>query len=146
MCVLSVCVLSVCVCSVSVCVCAQLVCVCVCSVSVCACSVPSDSLRPHGLQLTRLLCLWDLLGKNTGVACHSFLGIFLTQGSNPCLLCLLHWQVDSLLLAPPGETQFGVPLPPCSWVGKITWGRKWQHIPVFLLEKFHGQRRTWWAL
>ena len=24
------------------------------------------------------------------------LGIFLTQGSNPCLLSLLHWQVDSL--------------------------------------------------
>ena len=25
-------------------------------------------------------------------------GIFLTQGSNPCLLCPLHWQVDSLPL------------------------------------------------
>ena len=25
-------------------------------------------------------------------------GIFLTQGLNPCLLCLLHWQVDSLPL------------------------------------------------
>ena len=25
-------------------------------------------------------------------------GVFLTQGSNPCLLCLLHWQVDSLPL------------------------------------------------
>ena len=29
-------------------------------------------------------------------------GIFPTQGSNPCLLCLLHWQGDSLPLAPPG--------------------------------------------
>ena len=28
-------------------------------------------------------------------------GIFLTQGLNPCLLYLLHWQVDSLPLAPP---------------------------------------------
>ena len=36
-------------------------------------------------------------GKNTGVGCHFLLQrIFLTQGSNPCLLCLLHWQVDSL--------------------------------------------------
>ena len=36
-------------------------------------------------------------GKNTGVGCHFLLqGIFLTQGLNPCLLCLLHWQVDSL--------------------------------------------------
>ena len=25
-----------------------------------------------------------------------FQGIFLTQGLSPCLLCLLHWQVDSL--------------------------------------------------
>ena len=29
-------------------------------------------------------------------------GIFQTQGSNPCLLCLLHWQAGSLPLAPPG--------------------------------------------
>ena len=27
--------------------------------------------------------------------------IFLTQGSNPCLLCLLHWQSGPLLLVPP---------------------------------------------
>ena len=27
------------------------------------------------------------------------LGIIPTQGSNPCLLCLLHWQVDSLPLS-----------------------------------------------
>ena len=37
----------------------------------------------------------DSPGKNTGVSCHFLLqGIFSTQGSN---LCLLHWQVDSLL-------------------------------------------------
>ena len=31
-------------------------------------------------------------GKNTGAGCHLLLqGIFLTQGSNPHLLCLLHW-------------------------------------------------------
>ena len=30
-------------------------------------------------------------------------GIFPTQGSNPRLLCLLHWQVGSLPLVPPGE-------------------------------------------
>ena len=27
-----------------------------------------------------------------------------------------------------------------SWVGKISWRRKWQPIPVFLLGEFHGQR------
>ena len=26
------------------------------------------------------------------------------------------------------------------WVRKVPWGRKWQHTPVFLLGKFHGQR------
>ena len=31
----------------------------------------------------------DSPGRNTGVGCHALL---LTQGSNPCLLCLLHWQ------------------------------------------------------
>ena len=40
--------------------------------------------------------LWDFPGKNTGVGCYFLLqGIFLTQGSNPCLLWLLHWQADS---------------------------------------------------
>ena len=42
--------------------------------------------------------------RNTGVGCHTLLQrIFLTQGSSRCLLCLLHWQVDSLPLAPPGR-------------------------------------------
>ena len=61
------------------------------------CSVVSNSLWPHGLLPTRLLCPWNFPGKNTGVGCHFLLqGIFLTQGSNPHLLCLLHWQVDIL--------------------------------------------------
>ena len=48
---------------------------------------------------TRLLCPRDSPGKNTGVSCHFLLrGLFLTQGSNPCLLYLLHWQMDSLPL------------------------------------------------
>ena len=39
-------------------------CMCVC---VCAQSLShSDSLQPHGLQPTRLLCPWDFPGKNTG--------------------------------------------------------------------------------
>ena len=36
-------------------------------------SVMSDSLRPHGLQPTRLLCPWDFPGKSTGVGCHCLL-------------------------------------------------------------------------
>ena len=42
-----------------------------------------DSLRPHGLWPTRILCPRDSPGKNTGVDCHALLrGIFLIQGSN----------------------------------------------------------------
>ena len=33
----------------------------------------SDSVRPHRRQPTRLLCLWDSPGKNTGVGCHVLL-------------------------------------------------------------------------
>ena len=63
-------------------------------------SVVSNSLQPHGLYPTRLLCPSDFPGKNTGVGCHFFLqGIFPTQESNPCLLCLLHWHVGSLPLS-----------------------------------------------
>ena len=41
----------------------------------------SDSSRPHGLQLTRLLRPWDFPGKSTGVGCH----------------CLLHkWALESI--------------------------------------------------
>ena len=56
-------------------------------------SVVSDSLGPRGLEPARLLCPWDSPGNNnTGAGCHFLLrGIFLTQGSN---LCLLHQQVD----------------------------------------------------
>ena len=56
------------------------------------CSLPGSSLHE------------DAPGKNTGVGCHALLhGIFSTQGSNLHLLCLLHWQVGSLPLAPPGK-------------------------------------------
>ena len=58
------------------------------------CSPPGSSVHgvfpPHGGKN----------GKNTGVGYHCLLqGIFPTQGLNPCLLCLLHWQTDSLLLS-----------------------------------------------
>ena len=43
-------------------------------------------------------------GKNTGVSGHALLqGIFLTQGLNLRLLCLLHQQAGSLPLVPPGK-------------------------------------------
>ena len=54
----------------SVCAC---VCVCVCVYVYVSCSVVAGSLQPHGLQFTRLLCLWNSPGKNIGVGCHSLL-------------------------------------------------------------------------
>ena len=64
----------------------------------------SDFLPPNGLQPAKLLCPRDSPGKSTGVGCHALLqGIFLIQGLNPSLLHLLHWQVGSLLLVPPGK-------------------------------------------
>ena len=51
---------------------------------------------------TCVLCPWNFPGMNTGVGYHFFLqGIFPTEGSNPHLLHLLHWQAGSLPLAPP---------------------------------------------
>ena len=54
------------------------------------CSPPGSSV--HGILQARIL-EW--------VAMPSSRGVFLTQGSNPCLLCLLHWLADSLPSEPP---------------------------------------------
>ena len=56
------------------------------------CSLPGSSV--HG----------DSPGKNTGAGRQAlFQGIFPTQGRNPDLLHLLHWQAGSLPLAPHGK-------------------------------------------
>ena len=73
----------------------------------------------------RLLCPWHSPGKNTGGSCHDLLQwIFLTQGLNPSLLCLLLWWVGSLPLAPPGLSRpvsssfLGISYFRDSWQGK----------------------------
>ena len=80
------------------------VCVYVC-VSVCVCVLYVRTLSPVQLLATpRTVARQDPLsmdfpGKNTGAGCHFLLqGIFPVQGLTPCLLHLLHWQVDSLPL------------------------------------------------
>ena len=56
------------------------------------CSLPASSV--HG----------TFPGKNTGAGCHfQVQGIFPTQGLNPRLLRLLHWQAGSLPLVPSGK-------------------------------------------
>ena len=86
----------------------------------CCCSVTWSRLtllQLHGLQPTRLLCPWDSCpGKNTVVGCHLLLqGTFLTQGSNLCLLDLLHWQADSLPLRHPGSPLVSASLFTCNF-------------------------------
>ena len=56
------------------------------------CSWPGSS--AHGIFQTRIL---------EKVAISYSRVSFLTQGSNPCLRCLLHWQMDSLPLVPSGK-------------------------------------------
>ena len=60
-----------------------LLCVCVCVSH----SIVSDSLQPQGLQPSRLLCPWDSLGKNTGVAIPFSSQSVPTQGQNQRPLC-----------------------------------------------------------
>ena len=67
--------------------------------------LPDPQIEPRSPALQADSLPSELPGKspkNTGVGCPAlFQGIFPTQGSNPCLLCLLHWLVGSLPLAPP---------------------------------------------
>ena len=74
------------------------------SVCMLGCSVVWTLYNPMDCSLPGSSVHGDSPGKNTGVDCHApFLGIFLTQGSNPYFFCLLHWQVGSLPLVPPGK-------------------------------------------
>ena len=76
-------------------------------VALCVCPVMSNSLQPLGLQPTRLLCLSNFPGKDTGVGCHFLLQrIFPTLGLNLHLLSLLHQQVNSLPLSYLGTPSF----------------------------------------
>ena len=75
---------------------------CPTNINLCSVAVISNSMRPMNRSLPRSFS-WKFTGKNTGVGCHFLLQrIFPTQGSNLGLLCFLHWQADSLPLAPPG--------------------------------------------
>ena len=70
-------------------------------------SVVSDSSRPHGLQPTRILHLWDFPGKNIGAGCH-----FLFQ----CMKVKSESEVDQLCptlsdpmdCSPPGSSVHGI--------------------------------------
>ena len=104
------------------------------------CSLPGSS------------CPYKFSGKNTGVDCHFLpLGLFPTQGSNLHLLCFLHWQPDSLSLAPPGKPYDFMPI--CVHIRISRWNaihisrwNAWR--PTFILidfpnpQKLHEMKQT----
>ena len=72
--------------------------------AVLSCFSPAQLFATQWTIAWGLLCPWDSPGKSTGVGGRALLqGIFPTRGSNSCLLCLLHWEVGSLPLAPTGK-------------------------------------------
>ena len=76
---------------------------CCCQVA----SVVSDSVRPHGLQPTRLLRPWDSPGKNIGVGCHFLLQCMKveseSEGAQSCLTLS-----DPMDCSPPGSSIHGI--------------------------------------
>ena len=63
------------------------------------CSVLSDSFVTLWTTARQASLSMGFSRQDYEEGCHFLLqGIFPTQGSNPSLLCLLHWQADSLLL------------------------------------------------
>ena len=64
----------------------------------------SDSVRPHGLQPTRLLCPWGFSKQEywSGLPCSPSANLPDPE-IKPHLLHLLYWQVGSLPLAPSGK-------------------------------------------
>ena len=76
----------------------------------CMCLVVSDSVTPWAVARQAPLSM-GYPGRNSAVGCHFLLqGIFPTQGSNPHLLWLLHWQADSLPQSHLGSPLIG-PIP-----------------------------------
>ena len=72
----------------------------------CVCVQSLSCVRFLRAIAARILCQnpWDSPGKVSEAGCPFLLHrIFLTQGLNPNLLCLLHWQADSFTTEPSGK-------------------------------------------
>ena len=58
-------------------------------------AVMYDSLRPHGLQPTRLLCPWDFPGKSTGVGAIAFSDSIAELYGNCMLTFVIEYELAS---------------------------------------------------
>ena len=114
--------------------------------------VVSNSLPPHRLWPTRLLCPCDFPGKNTRVSCHFLLQeISLTQGSNSQLSHLLQWQADSFTMVPPKKPQGSCKqcIPDSLkvwllWVSEINWRLRGKKQPDPFYFSLLGFEWHWW--
>ena len=70
-------------------------------------SVVSNSVRPHGLQPTRLLRPWDSPGKSTGVGCHCLLQ-FMKVKSESEVAQSCPTLSDTMDCSPPGSSVHGI--------------------------------------
>ena len=67
------------------------------NVRVCICAQSCPTLETPWTIVHQVLLSMEFSRQEYWSVCHFLLqGIFPTQGLNPHLLCLLHWQVDSL--------------------------------------------------
>ena len=102
----------------------------------------SNSLWPHGLELTRFLCPWDSPVKNTGVGCHTRLqGIVPDPGIEPRSSAL---QADSLLAEPQGKPIFHGCV--CKYGGKrlmgstfVSWTTPWNRPSQLLFANVYNE-------
>ena len=61
-------------------------------------SVESDSVRPHGLQPTRIPRPWDSPGKSTGVGCHCLLRSLCLERVKTFSYSLLLWLLANIFI------------------------------------------------
>ena len=67
----------------------------------------SDSVRPQRWQPTRLPCLWDSPGKNTGVDCHFLLQCMNVKSESEVAQSCLTLS-DPMDCGPPGSSNHGI--------------------------------------
>ena len=68
-------------------------------------------------------------------------GDLLTQGSNPCLSGLLHWQAGSLPFAPPGKDPDIHQIRIVNQAGKNDWPKEtWKRCPIKVIQTAMGVR------
>ena len=75
-----------------------------------------NSVRPHGLQPTRLLHPWDSPGKNTGVGCHFLLQCMKVESESEVAQSCLTLS-DPMDCSPPGSSIHGT-----FWATVLEWG------------------------